>query len=82
MKILVTGSNGFIAKNLIQVLSEKSDVEVLKSQIEQANIAVENATVNLGYTQITSPLNGVIVSIPVEEGQTVNSNQTTVILKL
>lgn len=30
----------------------KSDVEVLKSQIEQANIAVENATVNLGYTQV------------------------------
>lgn len=30
MKILVTGSNGFIAKNLIQFLSEKSDVEILK----------------------------------------------------
>lgn len=29
MKILVTGSNGFIAKNLIQFLSEKSDVDVL-----------------------------------------------------
>jgi len=30
MKILVTGSNGFIAKNLIQFLSEKSDIEILK----------------------------------------------------
>lgn len=30
MKILVTGSNGFIAKNLIQFLSEKTDLEVLK----------------------------------------------------
>lgn len=30
MKVLVTGSNGFIAKNLIQFLSEKPDVEVLK----------------------------------------------------
>ena len=28
MKILVTGSNGFIAKNLIQFLSEKSEIEV------------------------------------------------------
>lgn len=55
----------------------KSEVEVLKSQIEQANISVKNAVVNLGYTQITSPLDGVIVSIPIEEGQTVNSNQTT-----
>lgn len=30
MKILVTGSNGFIAKNLIQFLSEQQNVEVLK----------------------------------------------------
>ncbi|MCH7312338.1 NAD-dependent epimerase/dehydratase family protein [Acinetobacter sp. ANC 4805] len=30
MKILVTGSNGFIAKNLIQFLSEKPEVEILK----------------------------------------------------
>ncbi|RVT33615.1 MULTISPECIES: NAD-dependent epimerase/dehydratase family protein [Acinetobacter] len=30
MKILVTGSNGFIAKNLIQFLSEKNDIEILK----------------------------------------------------
>lgn len=55
----------------------KSDVDVLKSQIEQAKISVKTATVNLGYTQITAPLNGIIISIPVEEGQTVNSNQTT-----
>lgn len=30
MQILVTGSNGFIAKNFIQFLSEKPDLEVLK----------------------------------------------------
>ncbi|EJS89390.1 WbjC, partial [Pasteurella multocida subsp. multocida str. Anand1_cattle] len=29
MKVLVTGSNGFIAKNLIQSLSEKQDIEIL-----------------------------------------------------
>ena len=48
MKILVTGSNGFIAKNLIQFLSEKSDIEVLKfhrnsaeSELEQSVLAVD-----------------------------------------
>lgn len=48
MKILVTGSNGFIAKNLIQVLSEKSDVEVLtfhrnsaESELEQSVLAAD-----------------------------------------
>lgn len=48
MKVLVTGSNGFIAKNLIQFLSEKSDVEILKfhrnsdeSELEQAVLAAD-----------------------------------------
>lgn len=31
MKVLVTGSNGFIAKNLIQFLSEKPEIEILKA---------------------------------------------------
>ena len=36
MKILVTGSNGFIAKNLIQFLSEKPEVEILKVHRESS----------------------------------------------
>lgn len=41
MKILVTGSNGFIAKNLIQFLSEKSDIEVLKFHRNSAESELE-----------------------------------------
>lgn len=48
MKILVTGSNGFIAKNLIQFLSEKPEVEVLKfnrnstpAELEQSVLATD-----------------------------------------
>lgn len=48
MKILVTGSNGFIAKNLIQFLSEKPEVEVLKfnrnstpAELEQSVLAAD-----------------------------------------
>ncbi len=63
------------AKNALALA--KSEVDVLKSQIEQANISVSTAETNVGYTKITSPLDGIIVSVPVEQGQTVNSNQTT-----
>lgn len=55
----------------------QSQVEELKANIKQAQIAANTAKVNLGYTKILAPLSGVVVTAPVEEGQTVNSNQTT-----
>ncbi len=55
----------------------KAEMAVLESQIRQTELAVSTDQVNLGYTRITSPLDGVIVSVPVDEGQTVNAMQTT-----
>ena len=43
----------------------------------QAKIFLNTAQIDLGYTKITAPKGGVVVSVQVEEGQTVNSNQTT-----
>ncbi len=55
----------------------KADVAETESQIIQSKLAVSTAETNLGYTRISAPLDGTVVSIPVEEGQTVNANQTT-----
>lgn len=55
--------------------SAKASVEQSKAQIRSAEISVNDARVNVGYTKITSPIDGVIVSIPMSEGQTANSNQ-------
>lgn len=49
----------------------------LESQIRQTRISVNTDEVNLGYTRITAPLDGTVMSVPVDEGQTVNANQTT-----
>ena len=57
--------------------SAQTKVAELKSQIKQTQISVNTAEVNLGYTRIVATLDGTVVSIPVEEGQTVNANQTT-----
>ncbi|MDR2946031.1 MAG: efflux RND transporter periplasmic adaptor subunit [Candidatus Adiutrix sp.] len=56
--------------------SAQSAVEEMKSLIIQAEISVSTAETNLGYTRILAPLDGTVVSVPVEEGQTVNANQT------
>lgn len=55
----------------------KAQVAELKSAIRQTRISINTAESDLGYTHIVAPMDGTVVAIPVEEGQTVNANQTT-----
>ncbi|MCP1660644.1 efflux RND transporter periplasmic adaptor subunit [Neisseria perflava] len=57
--------------------SAKASVEELKSSIRQTQISINTAEADLGYTHIVAPMDGTVVAIPVEEGQTVNASQTT-----
>lgn len=43
MKVLVTGANGFIGRNLIQHLSERKDVSVIPFSHSQSLLALKNA---------------------------------------
>ena len=63
------------AKNTFS--SNSAKIKELEAQIKQTNIELSTAKINLGYTKITAPRDGIIVSVQVEEGQTVNANQTT-----
>lgn len=54
----------------------EAEVEALIAQIAQAQIALDTAEIDLTYTKITSPMDGVVVATVVKEGQTVNSTQT------
>jgi macrolide-specific efflux system membrane fusion protein len=54
-----------------------------QAQINQARVAEDTAKVNLGYTRVTAPMDGVVVAIVTEQGQTVNANQSApTIIKL
>ncbi|WP_373795986.1 efflux RND transporter periplasmic adaptor subunit [Neisseria dentiae] len=55
----------------------KASVAELKSLIKQTQISINTSEADLGYTRIMATMDGTVVSIPVEEGQTVNANQTT-----
>ncbi|WP_295660058.1 efflux RND transporter periplasmic adaptor subunit [uncultured Haemophilus sp.] len=55
----------------------KAEMEVIEANIKQAEIEVNTAETNVGYTKITAPMDGTVISVPVSEGQTVNANQTT-----
>jgi len=52
-----------------------AEVAALSAQIKQAAAAVDTAQANLGYTKITAPMAGEVVSITLLEGQTLNANQ-------
>ena len=52
-----------------------ADVASLSAQMKQATAAVDTAKANRGYTNITAPIAGEVVSISTLEGQTLNANQ-------
>ena len=60
------------ATSLDSVNTAKSTLDNAKAEIE-----VNTAETNVGYTKITAPMDGTVISVPVSEGQTVNANQTT-----
>ena len=53
-----------------------ADVASLSAQMKEATAAVATANANLGYTKITAPMAGEVVSINLLEGQTLNANQS------
>jgi len=54
----------------------QADVAALAAQMKEAAAAVSTAKSNLGFTRITAPMAGEIVSISLLEGQTLNANQS------
>ena len=55
----------------------KANVAELKASIKQSQISINTAESELGHTRITATMDGTVVAIPVEEGQSVNAAQST-----
>jgi HlyD family secretion protein len=54
-----------------QLVSTRAQIEQSKAQVAQAEAALNQARVNLDYTDIRSPVDGVVISRNVDVGQTV-----------
>jgi membrane fusion protein, macrolide-specific efflux system len=70
---LISTSDRDVTKASFDVAA--ADVASLSAQMKEASAAVDTAKANLGYTKITAPMAGEVVSITTLEGQTVNANQ-------
>ena len=60
-----------------QVASSNQLVAQAEQQVTQSRAQVSQAETNLGYATITSPIDGVVLSKSVEEGQTVAASFST-----
>ncbi len=68
-----------VQKNIIskyELESAEYTLEAKQAALAQANAALANAKTNLGYTLVSSPVNGVVGSIPYKLGSLVSSNTT------
>ena len=54
----------------------QADIAAINAQIEQSRLTLATAREDLGYTRIVAPMDGTVVAIVTEEGQTVNANQS------
>ncbi|AZD22848.1 Macrolide-specific efflux protein MacA [Pseudomonas chlororaphis subsp. aurantiaca] len=62
---------------------QRANLLSLDAQIKNAHIQIDTAKVNLAYTRIVAPIDGDVVGIVTQEGQTVIANQLApVLLKL
>ena len=57
--------------------SARAGVAVAESAIVQARLAEDTARVNVGYAHVVAPMDGTVVAIVSEQGQTVNAVQTS-----
>jgi HlyD family secretion protein len=61
--------------NLSKIDVARQDIETAAAQAAQARAVLEQAEIQLGYTRLTSPIGGVIISRSIEPGETVNAGR-------
>ena len=64
--------------NLARIDAVKQDVEVASAQINSINASLNQASIQLAYTQLKSPMDGIITSRNIESGETVNSGREVI----
>lgn len=57
--------------------SLRAGVAELNAQVIQLEITLKNSQKDLAYTSIQAPIDGIIINVAVDEGQTLNANQNT-----
>ncbi|MGX5089509.1 efflux RND transporter periplasmic adaptor subunit [Enterobacter sp. UPMP2052] len=61
----------------------RAELLSLNAKLVKAQIEVDKKKVDLGYTQVVAPMDGIVIAVVTQQGQTVNSSQSApTIIKL
>ncbi|AZI53714.1 efflux RND transporter periplasmic adaptor subunit (plasmid) [Pantoea agglomerans] len=61
----------------------RAELLSLHAKLVQAQIEVDKKKVDLGYTRVVAPMDGIVIAVVTQQGQTVNSSQSApTIIKL
>jgi macrolide-specific efflux system membrane fusion protein len=58
------------------VETTRAQIDSLAAQIKEAEVKVDSARIQLGYTRILAPIDGTVLLVAAQEGQTVNAVQS------
>jgi macrolide-specific efflux system membrane fusion protein len=61
----------------LAVTTAEAQLEGLDAQVQQAELTVESAKLDLERTTVVAPIDGTVVSVEVEAGQSLNANSST-----
>ena len=64
--------------NLTRIEAAKQDIETAIAQINVNTAALNQASIQLSYTQLKSPMDGVVTSRNIEPGETVNAGREVI----
>jgi HlyD family secretion protein len=64
--------------NLTRIEAARQDIETANAQIDAAKATLQQAAIQLDYTQLRSPLNGMVISRNIEPGETVSPGREVI----
>ncbi len=64
--------------NLTKIEAARQDIETSSAQIDSARAALQQAAIQLDYTQLKSPLNGMVISRNIEPGEAVSPGREVI----
>ncbi|WLF84637.1 efflux RND transporter periplasmic adaptor subunit [Moraxella sp. ZY21109] len=69
-------SKAEVENALANFKTAQADIKIIQAQIQQSHLSIATAKENVAYTRIVAPMDGTVVAIITEEGQTMNANQS------